>query len=308
VGTSRKPAANPEFRRPCAGFHPQIYAHENSDRYDIAVVNPLAHFIRSGKPEGPWQHQVIAPQDERLINVAALRTGLHGHFHYSELAAEFLRKLSRNRIQCDLMLSTDTEAKANILRNVTANYRRGKVTIRIVPNRGRDIGSFLTAFDDMFSGYDVVGHVHSKRSSFDIRLGETWREFLGEHLLGNLNPMVDIIVAQFAADNGLGLIFAEDPYLSDWDDNLDIAEALAQKIGIKTPLHPFFEFPNGTMFWSRPAALKHLFNLRLGWDDYPEEPLPYDGTILHAIERLLPLVVRHAGYRFATTHIPGVIR
>jgi lipopolysaccharide biosynthesis protein len=49
---------------------------------------------------------------------------------------------------------------------------------------------------------------------------------------------------------------------------------------------------------------------RSGWsrrcEDYPPEPLPHDGTILHAIERLLPFVARHAGCRFATTHVPGV--
>jgi lipopolysaccharide biosynthesis protein len=52
--------------------------------------------------------------------------------------------------------------------------------------------------------------------------------------------------------------------------------------------------------------LKPLFNLKLGWSDYPEEPLPNDGTILHALERLLPFVAQHAGYRLAVTHVPGV--
>jgi lipopolysaccharide biosynthesis protein len=62
------------------------------------------------------------------------------------------------------------------------------------------------------------------------------------------------------------------------------------------------------MFWARTKALAPLFDLNLGWNDYPEEPVPYDGTILHAFERLLPFIARHAGYRFATTHIPGVTR
>jgi lipopolysaccharide biosynthesis protein len=49
-----------------------------------------------------------------------------------------------------------------------------------------------------------------------------------------------------------------------------------------------------------------LFGLNLGWDDYPEEPVPIDGTILHALERLLPFVANHAGYQYATTYIPGM--
>ena len=61
VGLLRRPASNGLFRRPCVGFHPQIYAHENRDRYDASCVNPLAHFIRSGRPEGAWCHEVIVP-------------------------------------------------------------------------------------------------------------------------------------------------------------------------------------------------------------------------------------------------------
>ena len=118
--------------------------------------------------------------------------------------------------------------------------------------------------------------------------------------------MMDIIVDRFAADESLGLVFAADPHLSDWDANLPMATDLAERMGIEGPLAPFFDFPIGTMFWSRPAALGPLLELGLGWDDYPHEPVPIDGTILHALERLLPFAARRAGYRCALTHIPGV--
>jgi lipopolysaccharide biosynthesis protein len=60
------------------------------------------------------------------------------------------------------------------------------------------------------------------------------------------------------------------------------------------------------MFWARPRALAPLFGLRLDWGDYPEEPVPIDGTMIHALERLLPFAAGHAGFRYATTHVPGV--
>ena len=56
------------------------------------------------------------------------------------------------------------------------------------------------------------------------------------------------------------------------------------------------------------VALAPLLELGLDWDDYPEEPVPIDCTILHALERLIPFVAAKAGYRFATTHIKGVNR
>jgi glycosyltransferase involved in cell wall biosynthesis len=313
IGTARNPD-DYAFRRPCPGFHPQIYAHAHTGRYDTAIVNPLAHFIRSGKPDGPWRHDVITPasqgglQEGREIAPAAL----HAHFHYPELAADFLRKIDANGARCDLLLSTDETGKARILRKATAQYRRGEVDIRVFPNRGRDIGAFLTAFgEDIASRYAIVGHVHGKRSptaggQSDPRLGDRWREFLWQNLLGERHAMMDAIVARMAADPTLGLVFPDDPHLCDWRENRENAQALAARMGMTGPLPPFFDFPIGTMFWARSAALKPLFDLKLARDDYPPEPIPYDGTILHAIERLLPFVAQHAGYRVATTHVPGV--
>ena len=60
-----RPASHFYYRRPSPGFHPHVYAFENKDRYDAALINPLAHFIRSGKPEGPWKSEVISPRARR---------------------------------------------------------------------------------------------------------------------------------------------------------------------------------------------------------------------------------------------------
>jgi lipopolysaccharide biosynthesis protein len=119
---------------------------------------------------------------------------------------------------------------------------------------------------------------------------------------------MDIILNRLTADESVGIVFPEDPNLPHWDANRANAEELAARMGIVEPLPTFFDFPIGMMFWARTAALKPLFDLKLGWDDYPHEPIPPDGTILHAIERLLPFAVRQTGYRFITTHVPGTRR
>jgi glycosyltransferase involved in cell wall biosynthesis len=297
------------YRRPCPGFHPQIYEYENAASYDREMVNPLAHFIRGGKPEGPWRHEVITPAEVGGSGDVALRTVLHAHFYYPDLIAGLLRKLARNRLRCDLLLSTGSDEGAAVLAAATKDYDRGTVKIRTVVNRGRDIGPLLTMFAPEIRGnYDIVGHFHGKRSLFlaDRSIGETWREFLWQNLIGNQYPMADIILARFAADDRLGLVFPDDPHLSGWDENLEIATELARRMGLDEQLPPFFDFPIGTMFWARAAALQPLFDLKLTWEDYPPEPAPIDGTLLHAIERLLPFAARQAGYSFATTFVRGV--
>jgi glycosyltransferase involved in cell wall biosynthesis len=311
VGTSPYAAKNWRFRRPTPGFHPQIYAHENAGRYDSTFTNPLADFIRNGEPDGPWYHPVIIPSDQARVPDTQCSALLHVHLFYPEVATDLLQKLAGNRSPCDLLLTTSDKENAGALRTATSGYRNGTVTVQIVPNRGRDIGAFLSGVGrDLLSRYDVVGHLHSKRSSSvaDAAVGEIWREFLWQNLVGGFYPMLDIVLAQFDEKSDLGLIFPEDPHLTGWADNFEIASSLAQRMGIKEPLPPFFEFPVGTMFWARTNALGPLFDLKFGWEDYPDEPLPYDGTLLHALERILPFVSRHAGYGYASTHIPGISR
>ena len=217
--------------------------------------------------------------------------------------------IATNRSPCDLLLTTNNPRKAEILKQETTAYRQGTVHISVIPNRGRDIGAFLSGLDPAtIEHYDVIGHLHSKRSLFlaDHNVGERWRSFIWQNLLGGQYPMMDIVLERLARDTELGLVFPDEPHLSAWDKNLALAQKLARRMGMQEALPPFFDFPIGTMFWARRSALAPLFKLGLTWDDYPKEPAPIDGTILHALERLLPSVVQHAGFRYATTHVPGV--
>jgi lipopolysaccharide biosynthesis protein len=176
-----------------------------------------------------------------------------------------------------------------------------------VPGRGRDIGSLLSELAlELDSRYSIHGHVHT--IFYEGVHVPAMREFLQVNLLGSTRlPMADRILSQFVQQPGLGMVFADDPNCLGWSDNLDQAEALAQRLGLP-PLPAAFNFPIGSMFWARKGCLTSLYELGLKWDDYPDEPLPYDGTILHAIERLFPQVCLASGYCYAVTHVPGITR
>lgn len=291
------------FRRGCPGFHPTLYALAHRAACVEGDRDPLAHWIEAGRPAGPWARAVHAPL--AAPTEAGLRVALHGHFHYPELLEDLLTRLRANKTPVDLFLTTDTEAKAAVLAKLVAAYP-GASRIEITPNRGRDIGPFLTVLKTILSeGYDIVGHVHSKRSlAVDPAMGDRWRNFLWENLIGNPSAMVDTAAAAFAGDASLGLLMAEDPHVVGWDKNRQAADELAARIGLALPLPDYLDFPLGTMFWARAAALKPLVALDLTPDDYPEEPLPDDGTVLHAIERLMPSVVQHAGFNTGGLRVP----
>lgn len=296
------------YRRACPGFHPGIYALAHQDACLVQGRDPLAYWIENGQMAGPWSRRVYAPLASARRDDAAgtVRAVLHGHFHYPELVDDLLARLSKNHCRPHLILTCDTEAKAERLRSALKPYQ-GTWQVRLVPNQGRDIGPLLTDIADVIrSGeYDVIGHVHGKRShSTDPLLGERWRDFLFENLIGGRFAVVDTAMAAFAGDASLGLLMAEDPHVVGWDANLEIAQALAQRMGISEPLPPQFDFPLGTMFWARTEALKPLLELGLTFDDYPREPAPDDGTVLHAIERLVPFAVRRAGFNVAGLRVP----
>ncbi len=298
-----------EVRRPAPGFHREIYAAEHVTNL-AGGVDPLADFVRKGKPLGRWFLPVLRPDDpdSKIRPDGRLRVALHAHFYYPELAIEFLAHLQKNRTYCNLLISTDNANKAAQLERSLAKYAYGKVDIRVVPNRGRDMGPLLTEFSGDLGEYDVIGHVHAKRSLIvgDKTIGENWRHFLWENLLGGRHAMVDRIIGAFEQQERLGLIFPSDPHLISWDSNRDIADELAAQMGWKGALPDHLDFPLGAMFWIRREALRPLLDLRFDWNDYPNEPVPYDGTMLHAIERLMPLVCQIAGFTSAVTHVFGV--
>ena len=139
-------------------------------------------------------------------------------------------------------------------------------------------------------------------------MGAAWYRFLLENLIGGESgAMADHILAAMHDDPTIGMAFPDDPHVLGWGGNRTIAEGLAGRLGLgRLPEH--WNFPVGTMFWARTEALAPFVGLALDWEDYPEEPLPYDGTLLHTIERLLPLTLSRLQLRCATTNVFGCTR
>ncbi|GIG39625.1 rhamnan synthesis F family protein [Cellulomonas phragmiteti] len=295
-------------RRPAEGFHPLVYAEQSPDYVEERDGDPFVDYLRRGRPAGPWALPVLRPSPEPTPT--DLRVLVHGHFHYPELVDELIERMGTNAQAVDLRLSTTSEHKEMDLRSRLERAGIERWQVDLVENRGRDLAPLFTGLGhEVLDDYDVVLHVHGKRSPHVAGdVADRWRTFLWENLVGGRASMMDTVCAAFAADDTLGLVAPEDPHLNDWDLNRDEGERLAKRIGLTTPLTTHLDFPMGGMFWARTDALRPLLDARLTWDEYPAEPLPIDGTMLHALERIIPFAVEQAGYRFAKTSVPGVSR
>jgi glycosyltransferase involved in cell wall biosynthesis len=301
------------LRCPFPGFHPGIYLNAHPELNVPPFVNPLAHYLRNGQPPGPWLIDIIRPSEHPapVHNPSGPPTALHLHIYYPDLTVEMLRPLvANNQTRPDLFVTVSSDEGLREVAETAAKFGMTIKDIVVVPNRGRDVGPLLTLLGRrLIEDYEIVGHMHAKRCLwFDDSVGAAWRTFCLENLLGGKHAMMDLILDRFARDPELGFVFPCDPNMIGWTVNRPPAQALLERMGIGADLPEDFFFPVGTMFWARTGAIAPLLRLELDWNEYPPEPLPYDGTILHAIERLFPVVAQHQGFKIAGTYVPGVTR
>jgi lipopolysaccharide biosynthesis protein len=89
-----------------------------------------------------------------------------------------------------------------------------------------------------------------------------------------------------------------------WGLNFGKACELARRIGFELEEGDPPDFPSGSMFWARTAALRPLVGLDLTEDDFELEQGQKDGTLAHAIERLFYYCCEWAGLTWARISRP----
>jgi hypothetical protein len=222
------------------------------------------------------------------------------HAYYVELAPLFVEKASNIPGLVDLYLSTDTPEKRRILESVCRKWRKGRVEIRIVPNRGRDIAAKFLGFRDVYEKYDLFLHLHTKRSPHGGLALARWRDYLLDSLLGS-REIAQSILTLFD-DRRLGVVFPQHLFdirgVLNWGRNYDHARGLMNRMGVEIDKNVPLEFPSGSMFWGRSAAFRPFLDLDLDFDDFPQEIGQIDGTLAHAVERCVLMVAEKAGFEW----------
>lgn len=233
--------------------------------------------------------------------------GIHLHIFYPDVAKELSTYLKNMPFQYDLYISVPDRKVAEICSRLFANLPLcRKLTVKQVPNRGRDIAPFLCAFGKELSQYDYVGHFHTKKSLYNQGATEGWREYLYRSLLGSPERIRKIFSLMQGADP-CGIVYPQTyallPYWAHtWLSNRNLAKIWAARIGIDGIPKGYFDYPTGSMFWARTEAIMPLFNAGITFEDFPEESGQTDGTLAHTIERLLVLCSLKQGMR------PGILK
>ena len=197
---------------------------------------------------------------------------------------------------------SDTLRKA---RELFSGDKFRKIDFILKQNKGRDLSSYLIDARFVFDQYDYVCYFHDKKSP-QLANRYTVRDFY-EHCTGSIldsENSVLRVIREFEENPKLGLLvpsplnwgpfYTSEYYLN--PQNRELMHKLLEDLKLNVPFDDFPVAPYGDFFWVRSAAVKPLFNKNWSYDDLPEEPLPVDGTILHALERIIPFCVQSAGF------------
>lgn len=251
----------------------------------------------------PADHVKVQPE------TPANRVALVMHLYYDDLVEKSFKYASSMPDGCDLYVTVTNDKMAGLVSKEAEKHKQfNKTEIIKIENKGRDVSALLVGFAPYVNNYDLVCFVHDKKT-LQVKpycLGESFAYKCFDNNLAS-KEYVKNIIRKFEDNPRLGMLMPPPPnhgnyynflHMGGWSSNYENTKKLAEKLNLHCPISQDKEIiaPLGTMFWFRPEALTTLFDYNWKFDDFPKEPVDYDGTLLHAIERVYGLVVQHEGY------------
>ena len=254
----------------------------------------------------------ILPEEKPTFDIqSALKsTVVIAHLYYEDLFAECIGFLCNVPQEISIIITVGEEKKKLKLEKLLKEVGR-KAEVRLVSNRGRDISALLVGCADTFKKYKYLCFVHDKKSirpNESVAVGREFFHLLWHNTLASEN-FIKNVLATFEKDSYLGILAPPQPYnggykilLFDfkyWSGTCyEKTLELAEKLGIPANLISLNYVPLsiGSVFWCRTDALKKITAKEWKVEDFDAEPMPDDGTISHALERIFPFAAQAAGF------------
>jgi hypothetical protein len=265
-------------------------------RFGIAAINPRPGVSATRQDNGDFiRYRSIAAQNQGIDRVPGSML-IHIHAFYPDVLEEMLDRFEGDAINARFVITTTTKKTLEAIEMIVEERGLTACQCLLIDNKGRDIGPMLDHVVDLAADGETICHVHTKKSP-DVggSYGEKWRQSLYGALL--TQTAIDAF-----DDPKLGLLFPDSSRCVGWGKNHAFCETIAGTIGVALPPHPG-PIPVGSMFMVRTEVARAMRDAT-GGVTWPREPVAYDGTVLHAIERMWPIVCDHAGFEWAAIHMP----
>lgn len=238
------------------------------------------------------------------------RIAVLAHIYYEETWIDIAHALSSLDEQFDLIVTTTPDKEAIVSAMVGADF--AEVEVHVVENKGRDIRPFLAVLPLLIErNYQAVLKLHSKKS-LHRGDGDLWRQTLIAQLLPQGTELGQLISA-LTQYPSMGLVAPDGNVLNIQryiGSNQPWVERLVNELGGSAEwlqqARPWFAA--GTMFWFKPQSIQSLLLCpSIQQDEFELESGQIDGTLAHAIERVLGCTTLLDGYHLIDTRLAKAI-
>lgn len=227
------------------------------------------------------------------------------HITYEMIIEKVFRYISNIPEEIDIYITTKGDKCIEKVKEQVIRIGRKNCKVLIANEKGRDVSALLITCKSVLEQYEYICFVHDQKT----------RNGLGPAIIGENNmwdrwdntvkndKYIKNLVAILKREERLGIIMPPvlqysglfTVYATSWGANYYNTKVLAKRLNIEVPIGNY-TYSNGTTFWCKTEAMKKLFDGGITLDDFPPEPTPADGTIMHVIEKIFPYVAQDAGY------------
>ena len=246
-------------------------------------------------------------EDKLIYDLAGLynicKIAIQVHLFYDDLIKDIINRTNNIPVKFDLYITiTIPEIKDKLEKYINNFSKANYFEILIVKNIGRDVLPFLNQIKTKFKFYKYLCHIHTKKSLTAPEIGNLWRNYLYDNLLGN-STIVSEILSDFETKRDLGFIFPETFYgiiqqfyiltegTKKWLD------FIADKILPNYKIGELVNFPAGNMFWAKIGAISQIFTYDFS-KYFPSEDNQTNDTIMHGIERIWLYLVKSNNFYY----------
>lgn len=283
------------------------YLKDNSN-YDIMLIfNHLLRIVDSNQLVEILNLSHVFQKNQLNNYKSDKKVLLIAHLYYDDIWEYAFKYLNNVPDYIDIIITTNSYIKKEFFEKNIAINLKNKCKVIKIESRGRDMASIFVACRSIVKNYDYFCFMHDKKSQGTnfITIGSTFRDILWENMLASEN-YINNIIKELDDNPYLGLIVPPRVYHGNyfyvyvndfWVQDFDITTKLLDELGINVPINKNYPpLSIGNCFWARYDALEPLFEFYLTYEDFPEEPLPIDGSISHALERIYGYVAASRGY------------
>jgi len=253
-------------------------------------------------------YRVIPKDGFSGVTPSSMKSMAIVHLYYEDKLDDTMEYLRNIPDETDIYITTPN-INPDIIREKLISLKN-KIEIIKVDNHGRLAGAYLLNLRRTILKYDVALLFHDKKTETAANKNsvDTFFYKISQNTIPS-KGFAQSAIKLFETDPHLGVLMPTPPshgnFLNilgmewggagtDYEYTMKLLARLGVSVNCKESQRLIAPF--GDIYWFRVDALSELFKYAWQPGDFPGEPCPADGTILHAIERIPCFLAQHRGY------------